>query len=49
VTILGMILKGLGQHHGAISVMPGMVIATTGVLTIVGCIIQLRRRVSSQP
>ena len=49
VAILGMILKGLGQHHGAISVMPSMVIATTGVLTIIGCIIQLSRRVSARP
>jgi hypothetical protein len=44
LAILGMMLSRSGGQHGAMSIMPGIVIATLGVLTIGGCISRLRKR-----
>ena len=45
LAILAMVLKRSGQHHGAMSAMPVIIIAAIGVLTIVGCISRLRKRI----
>src|SRR5664280_1634828 len=38
LAILAMVLKHSGQHHGAMSAMPVIIIAAIGALTIGGCI-----------
>jgi hypothetical protein len=47
LALCGMILKGPARHNGSISVLPGIVIGTLGLLTIGGCISRLTRRVSA--
>jgi hypothetical protein len=44
LTILAMVLRSSGGHHGAMSALPGIVIGTIGVLTIAGCISRLTKR-----
>jgi hypothetical protein len=44
LTILAMVLRSSGGHHGATSALPGIVIGTIGVLTIAGCISRLTKR-----
>jgi hypothetical protein len=44
LAILAMILRGSASHNGAMSLVPGITIASIGVLTIGGCIYRLRKR-----
>ena len=44
LTILAMVLKASARTHGTMSVVPGIVMAVIGVLTIGGCIYRLRKR-----
>jgi hypothetical protein len=44
LALLAMILKGSVGRPGAISTVPGFVIGTIGLLTIVGCLSGLRKR-----
>jgi hypothetical protein len=48
LAIFAMILKGSARHGGAMSIMPGTIIGTFGLLTIGGCIGRLKRRVSER-
>ncbi len=48
LTILAMVLKGAGRQDGGMSAVPSIVIAALGVLTIVGCISRLRKRMSER-
>jgi hypothetical protein len=48
LAILGLVLKRSGQHDGAMLALPGIIIAAIGVLTIGGCVLRLRRRVSER-
>jgi hypothetical protein len=48
LVILGMVLKGSGGHHGAMSAWAGIVIGTLGVLTIGGCLSRLTQRTSEE-
>ena len=48
LTILVMVLHGSGRQHGALSVLPGIVIGGLGLLTIGGCISRLRQRISER-
>jgi hypothetical protein len=41
LAILAMLLTRSGGPHGAMSVMPGIVVGTIGVLTIGGCVSRL--------
>jgi hypothetical protein len=41
LVILTMVLRGSGGHHGATSALPAIVVGSTGVLTIGGCITAL--------
>lgn len=49
LALLVMILKRPGGQHGAMWALPGIVIGTTGMVTIGGCIIRLRMRISGRP
>ena len=44
LAILTMLLRGSAQRRGDMGALPGIVIGTLGVLTIVGCIIRLTMR-----
>jgi len=44
VTLMGMVLHHPAGRHGAASALPGIIIGTIGVLTIVGCITAFVRR-----
>jgi len=43
LAILALVLKRSGQHDGAMSALPGIVIAVIGLLTIGGCISRLKK------
>ncbi|HXR03174.1 MAG TPA: hypothetical protein VN836_00525 [Verrucomicrobiae bacterium] len=43
LAILALVLKHSSERSGAMSALPGIIIAAIGVLTIVGCISRLRR------
>jgi hypothetical protein len=49
LAILALVLKRSGQHDGAMSALPGVIIAVIGVLTIGGCISRLKKRTPEQP
>jgi hypothetical protein len=44
VTLMGIVLHHSAGRHGAASALPGVVIGTIGVVTIVGCITAFVRR-----
>ena len=44
LAILALILKHSGQHDGAMSALPGIILAVIGILTIGGCISRLKNR-----
>lgn len=44
LAIFAMILRGSASHNGAMSLAPGITIASIGVLTIGGCIYRLSKR-----
>ena len=48
LVLCGMVLKGSARHHGSMSVLPGIIIGSFGLLTIGGCIGRLKRRVSER-
>jgi hypothetical protein len=48
LAILGIVMKRSGQHDGAMSALPGIIIAAIGVLTIFGCISRLRNRTAER-
>lgn len=48
LAIFAMVLKGAARHNGAMSIVPGIILATIGVLTIAGCISRLRKRSSEK-
>jgi hypothetical protein len=48
LAIPAMILMGSGRQDGAVSVVPSIVIAAIGALTIGGCVNRLRKRVSER-
>jgi hypothetical protein len=43
--ILVKAVMGLARHHGTMPLAPSIIISTLGVLTIVGCLIRLTKRV----
>jgi hypothetical protein len=43
MALFAMVLKGAARHNGAMPMLPGIIIATVGVLTIGGCIRRLRK------
>jgi hypothetical protein len=43
--ILVKVVMGLARHHGTMPLAPSIIISTLGVLTIVGCLIRLTKRV----
>jgi hypothetical protein len=47
LVLCGMILKGPARHHGSMSVLPGIIIGTFGLVTIGGCISRLKKPVSA--
>jgi len=46
LAILVMILNHPGRQHGTMSVLPGIVIGSIGILTIGGCLSRLRKRIA---
>ena len=48
LVLCGMILKGPARHHGSMSVLPGIIIGTFGLVTIGGCISRLKKPVSAR-
>ena len=48
LAILALVLKRSGQHDGAMSALPGIIIAAIGVLTIGGCLSRLKKRIPRQ-
>jgi hypothetical protein len=49
LALFAMVLKRPGPHNGAMSALPAIIIALTGVLTIGGCISRLIKRTPEQP
>jgi hypothetical protein len=44
LVLCGMVLKGPARHNGSMSVLPGIIIGTFGLLVIGGCIGRLKQR-----
>jgi hypothetical protein len=49
LAILMMVLKRSGLHFEAVQSVPVITLALIGMITIVGCIIRLNKRISKQP
>jgi hypothetical protein len=47
LALCGMVLKGPARHNGRMSVLPGIIIGTFGLVTIGGCISRLKTPVSA--
>jgi hypothetical protein len=48
-SIVALVLMRKVHHDGAMSALPGIIIAVIGVLTIGGCISRLKKRIPKQP
>jgi hypothetical protein len=48
LALCGMVLKGSARHNGSMSVLPGIIIGTFGLVTIGGCISRLKKPVSAR-